>query len=33
MDGRGRGLDNFFCERLWRSVKYENISFNLYDTV
>ena len=23
MDGRGRALDNVFCERLWRSVKYE----------
>ena len=25
MDGRGRALDNIFIERLWRSVKYENI--------
>ncbi len=25
MDGRGRALDNVFIERLWRSVKYENI--------
>jgi putative transposase len=25
MDGRGRCLDNVFVERLWRSVKYENI--------
>ena len=25
MDGRGRALDNVFVERLWRSVKYENI--------
>ena len=25
MDGRGRALDNIFVERLWRSVKYENI--------
>ena len=33
MDGRGRALDNVFCERLWRSVKYENIYLNLYDTV
>ena len=30
-DGRSRALDNIFCERLWRSVKYENIY--LYDTV
>ncbi len=29
MDGRGRALDNVFIERLWRSVKYENIY--LYD--
>ena len=33
MDGRGRALDNVFCERLWRTVKYENISLNQYDTV
>ena len=32
-DGRGRALDNVFCERLWRSVKYENIYLNQYDTV
>ncbi len=25
MDGRGRALDNVFVERLWRSVKYEDI--------
>ena len=25
--------DNVFCERLWRSVKYENIYLNQYDTV
>lgn len=25
MDGRGRALDNIFIERLWRSLKYENI--------
>lgn len=29
MDGRGRALDNIFVERLWRTVKYENIY--LYD--
>ena len=33
MDGRGRALDNVFCERLRRSVKYENIYLNQYDTV
>ena len=32
MEGHGRGLVNVFCERLWRSVKYENIYFNQYDT-
>jgi putative transposase len=30
MDGRGRALDNIFTERLWRSVKYENIYINDY---
>jgi putative transposase len=25
MDGKGRALDNVFVERLWRSVKYEDI--------
>ena len=25
LDGRGRPLDNVFVERLWRSVKYEEI--------
>ena len=29
----GRALDNVFCERSWRSVKYENIYLNQYDTV
>jgi putative transposase len=33
MDGRGRALDNIFVERLWRSVKYENIYLNDYATV
>ena len=33
MDGRGRAIDNVFCEHLWRSVKYENIYLNQYDTV
>ncbi len=32
-DGRGRALDNVFCERLWRSVKYENIYLNQYGSV
>ena len=33
MDGRGRALDNVFVERLWRSVKYEDIYLKEYDTV
>ena len=31
MDGRGRALDNIFIERLWRSVKYENVYLNVYE--
>jgi putative transposase len=31
MDGRGRALDNVFVERLWRSVKYEEVYLNEYD--
>ena len=33
MDGRGRALDNVFIERLWRSMKYENIYLNEYESV
>ena len=33
MDGRGRAFDNIFIERLWRSVKYEDIYLNDYSTV
>ena len=33
MDGRGRALDNIFVERLWRTIKYENIYMNEYQTV
>ena len=33
MDGRGRALDNIFVERLWRSVKYEEVYINDYHTV
>jgi putative transposase len=33
MDGRGRVLDNAFIERLWRTVKYEEIYLNHYDSV
>ena len=32
MDGRGRCMDNIFTERLWRTVKYEDIYMNEYDT-
>jgi putative transposase len=32
MDGRGRALDNIFVERLWRTVKYENIYMKGYET-
>jgi len=32
-DGRGRALDNIFVERLWRSVKYEEVYLKEYDTV
>jgi putative transposase len=33
MDGRGRALDNVFVERLWRSVKYEEIYLKEHDTL
>jgi putative transposase len=32
MDGKGRWGDNVFIERLWRSVKYEEIYLHAYDT-
>ena len=32
MDHRGRAFDNIFIERLWRSVKYENVYLKQYDT-
>ena len=31
MDGRGRALDNVFMERLWRTVKYEDVYLHAYD--
>ena len=31
MDGRGRWIENVFIERLWRSVKYEEIYLHAYD--
>ena len=33
MDGKGRWVDNVFVERLWRSVKYEDIYLHAYETV
>ena len=33
MDGRGRALDNVFVERLWRTVKYEEIYLNDYPDI
>jgi putative transposase len=32
-DGRGRAMDNIFVERLWRSVKYEEVYLKDYDSV
>jgi putative transposase len=33
MDGKGRALDNIFVERLWRTVKYEEIYLNDYENM
>ena len=33
MDGKGRAIDNVFVERLWRTVKYEHIYLNDYQSV
>ena len=33
MDGKGRWVDNVFIERLWRSVKYEEVYLRAYETV
>ena len=33
MDGRGRCLDNVFVERLWRTVKYEDVFLRGYESV
>jgi putative transposase len=33
MDGRGRVFDNIFVERLWRTVKYEDIYLKEYENV
>jgi putative transposase len=32
MDGKGRALDNIFTERLWRTVKYEEVYLQSYET-
>ena len=33
MDGRGRWMDNVFIERLWKSVKYEEVYLKAYDSI
>jgi putative transposase len=33
MDGKGRRMDNVFMERLWRSLKYEDIYLRAYAKV
>ncbi len=33
MDGKGRAIDNIYIERLWRSLKYEDIYIKEYETV
>ena len=33
MDGKGRCIDNVFIERVWRSLKYEEVYLNPYDDV
>ena len=33
MDGKGRWIDNVFVERLWRSVKYEEVYLRAYDSI
>lgn len=33
MDGKGAWRDNVFVERLWRSVKYEEVYLNAYESV
>ncbi len=32
MDGKGRWIDNVFIERLWRSVKYEEVYLHAYES-
>jgi len=33
MDGTGRWRDGVFVERLWRSLKYEEVYLHLYETI
>jgi putative transposase len=33
MDGKGRWVDNVFVERLWRSVKYEEVYLKAYESI
>ena len=33
MNGRGRALDNIFIERLWRTIKYEDVYLKQYESV
>ncbi len=33
MDGKGRSVDNVFIERLWRSVKYEEVYLHAYEDI
>ncbi len=33
MDSKGRALDNIFVERLWKSVKYEEVYLKDYQTM
>jgi putative transposase len=33
MDGKGRCFDNILVERLWRTIKYEEVYLKSYDTV
>jgi putative transposase len=33
MDGKGRWVDNVFIERLWRSLKYEEVYLHAYDSI
>jgi putative transposase len=33
LDGKGRWVDNVFVERLWRSVKYEEVYLRAYNSI